>query len=550
LTAHDAEVFAVSDPRDAARSRWWRSAALCSVLCLCAVTFVHGDRSFFRARRPSRNSFVARPVAANPNAAPAPLSLPPIPNPSIPPESITAPPLPVPSQLNGSEPTPALAPPVISEPAPTTPRPLPQQQSVGRAASDENIFVTVNEAFLNQLASRTNETAGPVHDCVLGAQVTGQQKTDSRVRIELLPSPTTAKFDVVVSGVTQSTTTAVTPQASVDSTAEQQFHVRKSIEFDGRQFLTRSPGAVLESRLQNREARTRASRVPVIGSIADSIALVEANRRRPMGEMESARRLTARLGPELNSSIDQRLAVANQALEKGRDPSTPWSGILNAPLKWSTVDHVIAGRGRFGSDPILSSAPPEDGLSGASLRLHESAVTEWLNSALPDEREFDVAELDAWLMRLGEKLGRPPRSESEAPTFQAPSGTMLVLAGERPLAVRFINQQFFIELTAAIRPPGVPELPMQKIVISYECLKEPEQISLRPLDVTVRAGDHAAADSVLSPALGAVIRGQAMSRMEALNLPRTLKIPTEGREVKLTAHSVRLVDGWLAIDWE
>ncbi len=262
-------------------------------------TLVFADRPFFR---PGRT--VVAP-AADPEAAP-PGSL----STTISRKVPEAEPTPVP--LTDA---PAFAVPKLPElpPAsePVVPVPAAPSTTVLRPEGQSCAFLDLSTAYLNRLFSQPRDEAGPVNETILGARVQGEQTTRATVSYVTLDSDSVAKLDVVLDGETCTRTTAVTPQAAIDGKGRQRFSVHKSIEFDGAKFLTRTPGTQLEACQQNVRARTGASQIPVVNSIAETIALNQANLRQPAARREAAVRVTNRVTPTFNSQIDERLAAAN-----------------------------------------------------------------------------------------------------------------------------------------------------------------------------------------------------------------------------------------------
>jgi hypothetical protein len=518
-----------------------------------------GERRFFSARRAK-----APPRATR--ASESESTLPPIELRPLPDEPIQTPPT---APLTRPKSTPYVVPNVEPQPLPksvlpaapeSTPQrvlrprqdPAPGEPVILRSMT-ANVQVHVSDEFANRYLSNVRETAGPVNDCILGARVLGDQTTQSTVSIDFLPSARTALFDVVLQGATDSRTSSSTPQATIDGAGRQQFDVRKSVEFDGSQFLTRSPGATLTSMQMNRQARTPSSPIPVIGSIADTIALMTAERYRPIAQLEGARRTTNRVAPEFNSNVDERLARVNEALRKFREASDAGEAFAPDRVRCVTTDHDLSVELQAGVvEPV--TAAPAIGVSGASLRLHEGALNAWLESTEPGGREIAVAEIDRWLTDFREQLSlraTPVDESSGSSTFDPSTGATIILAEKDPVSVRFADQQFQIILRASLRPMIGPELPDQEIVISYLVRQESERVLLEPQATTVISRELSIGNGiVVGEALDKIVRDQVQSRLQALSIPTSVILPVPKEGARLTLQSLTLADGWLAIDWE
>lgn len=517
-----------------------------------------GERRFFSARR-SKTPPRARPASESESTLP-PIDLKPLPNVPIqsPPQAPLTRPKSSPYIVPNVEPQPLPKSVLPSVPESTPQRvlrpglqPAPAEPLLPRSMTS-NVQVHVTDEFANRYLSSVRETAGPVNDCVLGARVLGDQITQSTVSLDFLPSARTALFDVVLQGTTDSRTSSSTPQATIDGTGRQQFNVRKSVEFDGTQFLTRSPGATLTSMQTNRQARTPSSPIPVIGSIADTIALMTADQYRPMAQLEGARRTTNRVAPEFNSNIDERLAKVNDALRKLRDASTTGMALRPDRFRCETTDHDLSIELQAGVIEPVAPAPAITP-SGASLRLHEGALNAWLDSTEPGGREIAVSEIDGWLKTFREGLSlnaTPVELESGSSTFDPASGATIILAEQDPVSVRFADQQFQIVLRASLRPMIGPELPDQEILISYLVRQEAERVLLEPRETTVTSRELVGNGIIVGEALDKIVRDQVQSRLQTLSIPTSVILPVPNAGARLTLKSLTLTDGWLAIDWQ
>jgi hypothetical protein len=517
-----------------------------------------GDRRFFSARR-SRQTPRAKPASETESTLP-PIELKPLPDVPIqsPPVAPRTRPRSTPFVVPNIEPQPLPKTVLPAAPEATPQRvlrprqdPAPGEPAIPRSMT-ANVQVHVTDEFANRYLSNVRETAGPVDDCVLGARVRGDQTTQSTVSIDFLPSANTALFDVVLQGATDSRTSSSTSQATIEGSGRQQFDVRKSVEFDGTQFLTRSPGATLTSIQMNRQARTPSSPIPVIGSIADTIALMTAERYRPLAQLEGARRTTNRVAPEFNSNVDERLAKVNEALRRFREASETGAPLAPDRVRCETTDHHLSIELQAGVvEPV--TAAPAIGSSGASLRLHEGALNAWLESTEPGGREIAVAEIDAWLKTFREGLSlnaTPVDADSGTSTFDPSTGSTIILAEQDPVSVRFADQQFQIILRASLRPMIGPELPDQEIVISYLVQQEAERVLLEPRETTVTSRELVTNGIIVGEALDKLVRDQVQSRLQRLSIPTSVILPVPKAGARLTLKSLTLTDGWLAIDWQ
>jgi hypothetical protein len=238
-------------------------------------------------------------------------------------------------------------PPAIGAPQPVTayypPAPLedagPLLQQVPGA-----VRVIVPEAFLNRLLARSETDTGPVVDNILGANVTGSQYTNTTITVDVLRCAQLARMELQLNGTTVNQTIGVTPQAAVRSRGTHDFRLTKQVDFDGLQFSTRSPAAWVTPRLTNEGAATPLTGVPLLGPLANQIALNQAQQRRPAAEQVITRRLTDQVAPRFNQEVDQQLSDANVRLQRHIPTLLGLAGLTPADVSFSSTDaHVLFG---------------------------------------------------------------------------------------------------------------------------------------------------------------------------------------------------------------
>jgi hypothetical protein len=207
-----------------------------------------------------------------------------------------------------------------------------------------SVRAIVPEVFLNRLLARSETDTGPVVDNILGANVTGSQYTNTTVTVDVLRCAQLARMELQLNGTTVNQTIGVTPQAAVRSRGTHDFRLTKQVDFDGLQFSTRSPAAWVTPRLNNEGAATPLTGVPLLGPLANQIALNEAQRRRPAAEQVITRRLTDQVAPRFNQEVDQQLSDANVHLQRHVPTLLGLAGLTPADVAFSSTDaNVLLG---------------------------------------------------------------------------------------------------------------------------------------------------------------------------------------------------------------
>ncbi len=522
------------------------------------------DRPFFRPARSTVPAPGLTPQQQPPRVAPTPA-----PSPASASPSILAPwpaePTPTLAPLPAAVPTPALpltdaprfTPPGVPalktpalplEPGPDLSPPVltpgfqsaPQSITSLRAGSDQALLIDVRTDFLNRLIATPRQDAGAVNDLILGARVAGEQTTQTTVSLRTIPASEMARLEVVLDGETCTRTTAVTPQVAIDTRGRQRFDLQKSVEFDGRRFMTRTPATTLDACQQNVRARTGASGIPVVNSIAETIALNQANLREPLARQETARRVTSRVVPPFNEAIDQRLGAANDWLAQLADRLPNLHDFLTSG-RWSTTDQSISGQ-LAGLAGVSTSPPPARG--GASLRIHESIAAAAASATQLQGREITIEELRRWIEVFDADLsGETPSAAPALPPLTAPGDASLRLADSDPILTEFQNGEIRVTLRASIRAGDLVELPIHRIVIGYSVQASGPAIELQPLPVTVSAET---AELIVGAAVEKVIQSQIESRLEPITIsPDAIPALENGARPRIS--EIVSQNGWLMV---
>ena len=265
----------------------------------------------------------------------------------------------------------------------------------------------VTQKFLDELIMVESHDAGPVRDCILGAQVIGSQSTETAVHVRLVPNDQQAELEFQLSGVTRNMTENRTPQATIQSEGVHRFEVSKSVTFDGKKLLTRSPSATMYPYQRNRSATTPASSIPILGPLVSQYALEMANQRRPMAERIAAQRISEKVVPQFNNSVDERLTELNSQLRDVLPKQLPLLGISEPTTRVWTTDKQM--KVSFAWDTVRSCPEyvPNVAVTDSSelrVALHSEAVKVWLESLPLGGLEIPVDDLDRWQKELQRSL--------------------------------------------------------------------------------------------------------------------------------------------------
>ncbi|QDU36660.1 hypothetical protein Mal4_09480 [Maioricimonas rarisocia] len=428
--------------------------------------------------------------------------------------------------------------------APGEPEPSVLPRPVG------NLQVIVSKDLISPLVERNVSDAGPVRDFILGANVFGEQSTNTSVSLVFIPCPDAALFQIELNGRTNNRTVGVTPQATIHSVGEHDFCIAKKVRFDGRQFMTWSPSATVLPRQQNLFAQTPLGGIPLVGPVASNFALSEANRRTPIARNIIALKVTDEAAPRFNEEVDQKLAEANRGLSNLVVPRLQAHDLLPDAFA-QTTDRELRMTLRLGA--FDDSAPP--GTSAAqpaqlTVRLHQTflnRVFARLPLAGAEVTDADINRAVSQALALVGGAGTVGADATENET--TPSLATLRLDDQRPLSVQFGEDGFSLVLRSAFQPVIGPTIDTQEITIPYVVESGVESVRLRPqtISITPARADAAGLNAITE----ALLRQQVESRIPEITLPRSVELPIPGLpERPLRLIDLQLQNGWLVLAYE
>ncbi len=404
------------------------------------------------------------------------------------------------------------------------------------------LCVVVSDQFANYFVKTETRESGPVRDFVLGAQVVGVQQTSATTKLIFVPHEPAARMLITLSGITNNQTTNSTPQAIVRSEGSYLFELSKQVEFDGNLLKTWSPTALLKINQRNRAAQTQMTGVPIIGSIANQIAINEADRRKPMAEQIAAQKVTQQVGPRFNKEIDDVLTTLNGQLENVVQKRLLQFQMVPKRLQTtSTSDAMLIGLGLNEAASIGLSPPAlPANVNGLQIYLHESHLND-LVAKLP------LANLelpDTALERLSRfQFGQAQNSEPAVPKLAT-----IIFDGDQPAKFYLRNGAMELELRMAFRPVVGPLIPTQRVIFKTNVqLTETQLIlktdldSVQPLDPKTEA--------VFSTIAEKAVRQQMANQLQERTFPATvdLPLPINSKTGQLQVQGLTLDGGWMTL---
>ncbi len=420
-----------------------------------------------------------------------------------------------------------------------------------------NMRVLATEAFINKFVSESRQETGPVRDFILGADVTGCQTTVTDISFDLKPDAHNARFEIKLAGRVNSNTQGVTHQATVFTHGTHFFWAEKPVIFDGDLFHTERARIAVNANNNTVGARTKISGIPLLGGLADSFAVGQAEKKRPQSEAIARQRVSSRVIPRLNEDVDAEFAKANLDLDANVDVPLRELGIFPDAMSFRTTEDELSvatrvmGSGELGAGTPYGVTAPKD---GALVQVHES----WMNNSI-DRMELaakTMSEDDLKLLfenRLKKLLGEDfklPEGEvaSDYEEEEDDSGpAVLVFADHDPIRIHVADNLLIIRLMAGVQREDDEDIPTQEITISLKFNLEGDKIRVEREGGIRVAPAEKAASALKQITFAGVIKSIFQRATPPRLVDRKRDVTYQNRKVTLNIADVQAQDGWLRI---
>jgi hypothetical protein len=442
-----------------------------------------------------------------------------------------------------------------------------------------NLTAVTSDAMLTKLLGETSQTTGPVVDYILGANVSGTEWTTTTVSVRIEPSTHGAVINLVLDGTTQSSTVGATSQANIYTSGYHRFGAIKPIHFDGTNIST-GPAQMLYVQPSNTTtgASTQFSGFPILGGIADSIAVREAEKRRGESEAIAADRVQSRVLPEVDSRVDKLIQDANSRLHSQLQRRLKEAGIYPVAVRarsnqsFMRLSAEIADKQELAGDMAPSIGYENAGLV---LQLHETLLTnaahhmKFAGQSMTDAQV--KAELERFLsllagrkVEIGKSMAKsapvamkavPPAPGSTPAPAPAPAAapensgdnSLLVFDSNDPIRFTIENGEVSLILRAGIKQEGKEDIPTQSITVPLRLSVKGNQVLVDRGTVQV-APATANADRATQVVRAGVMRKKLESVITPMALDGIIHVPREGRaDADLAISDVKAFGGWLTI---
>lgn len=412
-----------------------------------------------------------------------------------------------------------------------------------------NLRFSATETFLSRLLSDARVEQGAVNDYVLGAAVGGNQTTTTSLDVDMKPSASGLKFDLVLNGTVQSSTAGATPDATIYTSGYHTFRAAKPLSFDGDRFTTGPATIGVNASNTTTGASTRFSG-GLLGGFAERIAVREATARRPESEAIAASRIQQQVLPRFNNEVNTEFNKVNETLDKELFAGLKSKGLFpDARALQSTETDVrvstrLMGATELGGgDPRYVFTPA----GTAAVMIHQSLINNSLarmglagQTLTEDELSDKIASfLSEAFDRKVEFPKKPAKPAADGESDDA-GITTFMFAKEDPIRIRVSDGVVYITLKSGFRREGKDDVPELSVTV-------PLQFTLKGQEILVELPEPV----MVEGSAGLATRKEISRRVERgiPEKPLTAVVDIQGakKTVQAVITQLKLADGWIAL---
>jgi hypothetical protein len=415
-----------------------------------------------------------------------------------------------------------------------------------------NMRVLASESFLNRLVGQQRTDSGGVVDFILGANVSGNQVTNSTIGLDLIPNGANAQFDITLNGISSSNTAGSTSQAVIYTQGTQWFDARKRVIFDGNRFSTQQATINVSANNVNTGAQTSYSG-GLFGRFAENIALREAERSRGEAEAIAASRVRDRVLPSFNTEVDREFGQSGSVNDRLKSqllqPLQEANLLPEVRNAYTTSGELILNSRLMNPAEVGGSEPPAVPSRGLSLQVHESTLNNGAARMGLAGRTLSEDELRNELQSMLKRLLGPNFSLSDSPMGESAGPNALVFAADDPIRFKAANGELALYLKTGFKQADGDDIPTQEIRVPIKFSIEKGKVVAERGDLSISPVEKPA-NVAQQLTFGSAIRKKLETALPRREFEQKVKIPGSKLTAVVSITSIRMIDGWVVVTLE
>jgi len=259
-----------------------------------------------------------------------------------------------------------------------------------------NVRVALSADLLNKMIPQQQPLWEAIEDSILGAWVSGQSQTNTKVKVVLVPDHNRWNIGLEALGEVNTDTTSSKGPATFFQFGEAMFRARKRLTVDRRGI--RLFGAEAEANANNYmgDFETDFDGLPLLSPIARAIARNQYEQAQPAAKVEVEGKIIVRATSQLDREVGKRLEKAKRDFQARLvDPLRKLNLEPTAVDLETTPERLIARYRLAARDHVAAHTPRPQapGDSMLSVQLHETAMNNVLQELNLEGRRIELREL-------------------------------------------------------------------------------------------------------------------------------------------------------------
>jgi hypothetical protein len=416
--------------------------------------------------------------------------------------------------------------------------------------SRPNIVMQVSAEFLDGALRRNIDSHSPVHDVILGANISGTAHTVATMQSRLIPDAHRGLLELTAKGTCYSRTTADAGKVDVYSRGETPFDGTAHVIFDERGAHVDTFTFRAQSHSTTLGMSTKAR--PMFERLVDRVATRKIAEQAAEADRIASRHAESHLTQRFNNEAKKGLDALNRTWwDKVRQPLLA-AGEFPDQMRFSTTADSLRIAAREANLFQLASpedAPPVEGQPAVGIRIHQSGINNLFAGIWPGRnvKQQDLrTTLTQILSRISKHLGGDNLEEPW-------SGR---LAEHQPIQVKFEDNGFQVTIRSQRFTSGTTEHGAVDMAADYKLRLDGQNlvaerqgnVRFHGPEVIVKVGEQLNAAPEGPKAILQYPVEKLFPKEVVLESP--LPLPEAWRAIgPLELTSYQCEHGWLSLNW-
>jgi hypothetical protein len=348
-------------------------------------------------------------------------------------------------------------------------------ESVGRTLNahyrNANLRLAVSSSLIERLIPEVDSRIQPVRQRILGADVRGQSFVDSRLAVRLVPSQTTWRLQLETLGNIHARTSSFNGPVAIRNGTQAAFRSVTPLEITSLDAVVGDTGVDVQSQTTVRGIDTDFDWIPLVSTLVREIAMNRYQQLAPLAKQIQHNQIRGSVSSEVDQRVHHQIDEASAKFV--RHLVGPLAGLGLSPMvvDMQTTEDRLTARYRIGGDWQLAAFTPRPRAPGDSLfsmQMHQSALNNTLETALPAGKSITIKEL---VEELRSRFAVPDRvSLVDDDDVELSANTIIHFASTRPITVEIEEDSVWITLRIMrLYSPGSVDLRRFVVRAVYKC---------------------------------------------------------------------------------